>query len=187
MRTTSQGLTVWDLPTDQFDHTQMSGNWDLINSLLGSPSKSVETLSTIPTSSNFAGRTVMLSSTDGGFQPWTLIRYDGSTWRPVNQIEIQPAVPTLGLFAGRVVILSVANGGFPAWAIIRYDGSAWQIVGGWQTVNTGANPSNISGLSSSGDVYLSNSARGLVLTDRGNGLTYRLYFQNGNLSFEAVA
>lgn len=185
-RVTPKGLQVWDLLTDQFDHTMLSQNWDLIDSLLGTPASQIATFSTLPTTGNFAGRVIMLSSSDGGFQPWTMLRYDGSSWRPVNQIEIQPAVPTSGNFAGRVVILSAASSGFPAWGIIRYDGGTWQIVGGWQTTNTGGGSNNINGLSTSGDVYITDSARGLVLKDRSNGQTYRLFFGGGNLQFEVV-
>lgn len=186
MRQTPKGLTVWDLETDQFNHTSLSDNLDLIDSLLGAPTSQIETLAALPTTDNFAGRVVMLSGADGGFQPWTLVRYDGSTWRPVNQIEIQPAVPSSGNFPGRVVILSAAASGFPAWSIIRFDGGTWNIVGGWASVNTGSNANNISGLSVSGDIYITDSARGLVLKDRSTGTTYRLYFKNGNLQFETV-
>lgn len=186
MRTTSKGLTVWDLPTDQFNHTSLSANWDLIDSLIGAPASQVTTVSTLPTSGNFAGRVIMLSGTDGGFQPWTLLRYDGTSWRPVGQMEIQPAVPLLNNYAGRVVILSNSDQGFPQWSIVAYNGSSWQIVGGWQTTSTGSGSGNISGLSTSGDVYITNSARGLILKDRTNSTTYRLYFNNGNLQFEQV-
>lgn len=128
----------------------------------------------------------MLSGADGGFQPWTLVRYDGSAWRPVNQIEIQPTIPSSGNFPGRVVILSATAGGFPAWSIIRFDGSVWGVVGGWANTSTGTSANNISGLSTSGDIYVTDANRGLVLKDRGTGLTYRLYFRNGNLQYETV-
>lgn len=185
-RVTPKGLQVWDLDTDQFDHTMLSGNWDLINDLLGAPASQVETLPALPTTGNFAGRVVMLSGSDGGFQPWTLVRYDGSSWRPVNQIEIQPTIPTSGNFAGRVVILSAASSGFPQWGIVRYDGSSWAIVGGWQTVNTGSGTANISGLQSSGDIYANSTTKGFVIKDRLNGQSYRLFFTNGNLAYEVV-
>lgn len=187
MRTTTKGLTVWDLPTDQFNHDQLAGNWDLINSLLGTPATSFETVAALPGTGNFAGRIVMLSAANGGYPAWTLVRYDGSAWRPVNQLEIQPTVPASGNFAGRVVVLSAANGGFAAWSIIRYDGSTWQLVGGWASVNTGAGALNINGLQTSGDVLISDSSRGYLIKDRSNGQTYRLYFTNGNLAYESVS
>lgn len=187
MRTTPKGLTVWDLPTDQFNHTSLTANLDLIDSLLGTPAQSVQTLSALPLTGNFAGRVVMLSSADGGFQPWTLVAYNGTSWRPVNQLEIQPILPTSGNFAGRIVILSQDAGAFPAWSVVRFDGSTWGVVGGWAAVSTGSNSTNISGLSISGDIYVADSARGLVVRDRNNGQIYRLFFSNGNLQYETVA
>jgi len=188
MRTTTNiGLTVWNLSTDAFDHTMLSGNWDLIDAIANAPANSIYQSLTLPVSSNFVGRMVLLTGVDGGFQPGTLVRYDGANWQPVNRMEIQPAIPTLGNFPGRVIILSATNGGFAAWSVIRYDGTAWNIVGGWNTVNTGAGSTNIKGLKvDSSDVYITDINRGLVLSDRTNGNFYRLFFTGGNLVFEQV-
>jgi hypothetical protein len=184
--TTSKGLYVWDLESDKFDHTQLRDNWDTINSLLGGATDSITTSATVPTVDNFAGRVIMLTADTGGFSAWTLIRYDGSAWRPVSSLEVTPIIPVTGNFAGRVVILSAAVGGFAQWNIIRYDGSAWELVGGWSKVNTGGLASNIVGVQQSGDAYISNSARGFVLIDRTTGVKRRLYFDSGNLISEVV-
>jgi hypothetical protein len=184
-RTTSKGLYVWDLSTDAYDHTQLAANWDKIDQLLGSPATSMQVLAAVPVTSNFAGRLVMLSASDSGFQPWTLIRFDGSAWRAIGY-EIQPAVPTSGNFAGRIVVLSSAASGFNAWDVIRYDGSAWNIVGGWSTINTGAGALNITGIQTGGDVYVNASARGFVLADRADGTKRRLYLSSGALFSELV-
>lgn len=186
MRTTDRGLIVWDMPIDEFSSSELAANWDLVDELVSTPPSSVETLAAIPSTGNFAGRLVMLSATNGGYAAWTLIRYDGANWRPVNQMEIQPAVPSTGNFAGRVVILSATSGGFDAWSIIRYDGSDWQLVGGWNSVNTGAGALNMAGLQTSGDVYINDSSRGVIIKDRANGQTYRLFFSGGNLQYEVV-
>lgn len=185
-RSTPKGLYVWDLSTDNFNHTQLAANWDLVDSLLGSPATSIQTLSAVPTTGNFAGRLVMLNATDSGFGAWQLIRYNGSTWQAVGY-EILPAVPTSGNFAGRVVVLSASSGAFNAWDMIKYDGSAWNIVGGFASVNTGAGATNIKGLSNAFDVYISDSARGFVLKDRTTGSTYRLYVNSGALGMELVS
>lgn len=184
-RSTSKGLYVFDLTTDQYNHTQVAANWDLIDSLLGAAATSVQTLAAVPSTGNFAGRLVMLSATDSGFPAWALIRYDGSAWRTVGY-EILPAVPTLGNFSGRVVMLSAANSGFNAWDMIRYDGSAWDRIGGWASVNTGSGALNIKGLTTALDTYISDSARGFVLKDRTSGNTFRLVLNNGVLGYEQV-
>jgi hypothetical protein len=184
-RTTTKGLFVWDLEGDSFNHTQLAANWDLIDSLLGAAASSIQTLAAVPLSGNFAGRLVMLSATNGGFPAWQLIRFDGSAWRPIGY-EILPAVPTLGNFAGRVVVLSLAGSGFNAWDMIKYDGSTWNIVGGFLNINNGSNATNIKGLQSPLDVYISDSARGFILKDRNTGTTYRLYINNGAVGIEAV-
>src|SRR4026207_1950124 len=95
--TTNHGLFVWDLETDPSNHTQLAANWDNIDTKLlkagsGGSMAGVETLAAIPGSGNFAGRLVMLSSADGGFPAWTLLRYDGSAWRNAGAIEISAIV-----------------------------------------------------------------------------------------------
>jgi hypothetical protein len=187
MRTTPNGgLTVWDLETDEFSHVDMAGNLDAIDTLFGASSTHFEVSATLPVSNLYTGRIVMLSGASGGFAAYNLVRYDGTAWRPVNQMEIQPAVPTQGNFPGRVVILSNADGGFNAWSVIRFDGASWGIVGGWSSVQTGLSANNIKGLQSNGDVYVSDSGRGLVLTDRQGGATYRIVISGGNLALESV-
>ena len=185
-RTTSKGLHVWDLDTDPYNHLELAANWDLIDSLLGSPTSSLQTLATVPTTGNFAGRVVMLSASDQGFPAWTIIRYDGSAWRAVGY-EILPAIPSSSNFAGRIVVLSAANGGFNAWDVIRYDGSSWNIVGGWAAVNTGNGATNIKGVQATGDVYINTSSRGFVLVDRASGAKKRMYLSNGALFTETVS
>jgi hypothetical protein len=64
--TSSKGLTIWDLTTDQFNHTQLATNFTTIDSWLGK-SQYAETLSAVPTTGNFAGRLVMLNTADSGF------------------------------------------------------------------------------------------------------------------------
>lgn len=185
-RVTAKGFYVWDLTTDSFSHTQLAANWDLLDSLLDAATKQVTPSATVPVSGNFAGRLIMLTAADSGFAAWTMIRYDGSAWRAVGPFEILPAVPTLGNAAGRIVILSAADSGFAAWSVIRYDGSAWGVVGGFTNVNTGGGGLNIQGLSTSGDVQYSSSARGPVMVDRNSGTKYRLFMLDGKLESEAV-
>jgi hypothetical protein len=184
-RTTPKGLHVWDLEADPFNHTQLAANWDLIDSLLGTPATSIQTLAAVPSSGNFAGRTVMLSAANSGFPAWQLIRFDGSAWRAIGY-EILPAVPTVGNFAGRIVVLSAANGGFNAWDMIKYDGSAWNIVGGFLNINNGGGATNIRGLQTPLDVFISDSARGFVVKDRSTGTNYRLTIVSGTLGLEVV-
>lgn len=189
--TTNAGLYLWDLGSDLYNHTQLQANFSTIDAYLAgfnTTSKFVQhlhTTATIPGSASL-GDVVFLTSAAGGFAANSIIRYDGSAWRPVSAMEILPAVPSSGNFAGRTVMLSVADSGFAAWAIIRYDGSAWDVVGGWGSINNGAGALNIKGLTSAFDAYISDSARGLVLKDRGTGANYRLYFNNGNLQYEVV-
>lgn len=184
-RTTTHGLYVFDLSTDQYNHVQVASNWDTIDGWYGLATHA-ETLATVPSSGNFAGRLVMLSGADSGFAAWTLIRYDGAAWRAVGY-EVLPAVPTLSNFPGRVVVLSSASSGFSQWDMIRYDGSAWDRIGGWASVNTGNGATNIKGLQTAFDVYVSDSARGFILKDRVSGTNYRLYMTGGGLAIEAVS
>jgi hypothetical protein len=53
-------------------------------------------------------------------------------------------------------------------------------------VNNGVDPANIVGRQTSGDVYITDAARGVVLIDRVGGIKRRLYFNNGTLSSEVV-
>jgi len=190
-RTTSKGLYVWDSSTDSFNHTQLAANWDTIDSYLAgfdSTSKlpkRVQLVTSVP-GSGTAGDVCMLTATNGGFQPYTLLKYDGTNWRPVGY-EIVPAIPTSGLFAGRVVVLSAAASTFNAWDMIRYDGSSWTIVGGLNQTSTGGGSNNISGLSTSGDIAFTTGSRGIVFPDRTTGQKYRVYIDNGGLFTEKVS
>lgn len=185
-RQTAKGFYVWDLTTDSFSHAQLAANWDLLDSLLSTASQSVQTLAAVPSTGNFAGRLVMLSAADSGFPAWTMVRYDGSQWRPIGPLEIQPAVPTLGNYAGRVVILSAASSGFSQWSVIGYNGTSWSVIGGFSSASTGGGALNINGLSTSGDVFYTNALRGPIMVDRVTGINYRLFFSNGLLESEAV-
>jgi len=176
-------FTVWDQTTDSFSHSQLAANWDKVDQLFQQVPKQVEVSATVPTSGNFAGRMVMLSSTVSGFAAWTLIRYDGSNWRPVGAIEVASAVPTQGNWAGRIVILSQSSGGFDPWSVIRYDGSNWGVVGGFSNINLGG----VNGLQTTGDIWFATATRGPVLTDRATGAKWRLYMNNGDLSQELVS
>lgn len=185
-RVTSQGLFVWDLTTDDFDHTELAANWDLVDSLLGAPSNSLETLTAIPTTGNFAGRLVMLSSANSGFAAWQLIEYNGSIWKAVGY-EIQPTIPIASNYPGRIIILSAAATPFPAWSVIRFDGSIWDIIGGWTSVNTGSGSLNIQGVQAAQDVLINNATRGIVLIDRTSGIKRRFYLDQGQLQDEVVS
>jgi len=66
MTSSSKGLTIWDLSTDRFDHTQLAANFTLIDGWLGK-AQYAETLGALPTSGNFAGRLVMLNTAASGF------------------------------------------------------------------------------------------------------------------------
>jgi hypothetical protein len=189
-RTTSKGLYVWDLTTDSFNHVQLAANWDLVNSYwVGFDSttklpRRIHTTTTFPTGGT-AGDICMLTATDNGYQPYTILKYDGSFWRPIG-FERVPSVPTAGNFAGRVVMLTAADGSFNAYDLIRFDGSTWAIVGGFYTTSTGSGALNISGMSTNGDIFFTNGNRGVVFTDRTSGLTYRLYIDSGDLRLEKV-
>ena len=192
MITTTRGLTIWDLEADPWDHNQLKANWELVESYwtgfdaTTKLPKRIHTTATIPGSA-VANDVVMLTADVANtYKANTLIRYDGSAWRPVNHLEIHSSVPTAGLFAGRVVILSAAASGFDAWNIIRYDGSTWELVGGWKGINNGAGATNIKGLQIALDSYISDSARGFVIKDRATGSNYRLFISNGNLQHEVV-
>lgn len=185
-RVTPKGFYVWDLTTDSFSHSQLAANWDLADSLLDSAPDQLETTATVPTTGNFAGRLVMLTAADSGFAAWTVLRYDGSAWRPVGPLEILPAVPTQGNFPGRLVVLSAASGGFSPWTVIGYNGTTWGSIGGFGQVNTGGGALNIQGLETDLDVYFSNADRGPVLVDRNTSVKYRLYIEDGKLLHEAV-
>jgi hypothetical protein len=72
-------------------------------------------------------------------------------------------------------VLSADNGGFLAWDVIIYNGSAWDGVGGFKGVNTGGLSSNIQGRQIAKDVYITDSARGIVLTDRTGSVKRRVF------------
>ena len=185
------GLHVWDLESDQYNHTQLAFNWDTIDARMGDMQaggrpRAVEILASLPGSGNFAGRLVMLSAANGGFPAWTMVRYDGSAWRNAGAIEILATVPTAGNYSGRVVVLSAADSGFAAWDIIRYDGSAWDILGGWKKVSTGGGALNISGLQQTGDAYITDANRGVVLVDRLDGTKHRLFISDNAVYTEIV-
>jgi hypothetical protein len=198
---TNVGLEIWDGLSDQFNHTLLAQNLQDIDSMFvgfdvshsggGSVTgtklpKRLRTSATVP-GSGVQGDLVFLTAAVANTYPANIIlRYDGSAWRPIMGLEIHSALPTSGNFAGRVIVLSAAAGSFDAWSIVRYDGSAWGLVGGWSAINTGAGSLNIQGLVQTGDVFINNVNRGFILKDRVTGTNYRLFFTNGNLSFEAV-
>lgn len=187
-RITSRGLYVWDLTNDSFNHTQLAANWDTVDLYLQGFDtttklpKRINTSTTVPVAGMVAGDLVMLTATVSGYMAYTVLRYDGTNWRPVGY-EIVPTVPTQGNFAGRVVILSTANGGFNAYDMIRFDGTAWAIVGGLTTVTVGGS----AGLSISGDLVFTSGVKGVVFLDRTNGHQYRLYTDGGLLYTEQVS
>jgi len=122
MVTTTKGLIVWDLSADRFDHTQLAANFNLIETWLGK-TQYAETLGSLPSTGNFAGRLVMLNTASNGFPAWTMVRYDGSAWRNAGSIEVLPALPTLSNYAGRVIVLSANDSGFLAWETLLYNGT----------------------------------------------------------------
>jgi hypothetical protein len=186
------GLEIWDGLADQFNHTLLATNLSDIDAYFvgfdntTKLAKRLRTSATVP-GSGVQGDLVFLTAAVADTYPANIIlRYDGSAWRPVNHLEIHGSIPTSGNFAGRVVILSAASGSFDAWSIIRYDGSTWGLVGGWSAINTGGGALNIQGLVQTKDAFINDANRGFVLKDRVTGLNYRLFFTNGNLSYEAV-
>ena len=189
-RITGKGLYVWDLSTDSFNHVQLAANWDLVDSYwvgfdpMTKLPKRIATTTTVPVGGT-AGDLAMLTATNGGFQPYTIFKYDGVNWYPVG-MERQPAVPTLGNFAGRTVMLTASSAPFNAWDLIRYDGSSWAIVGGLYNASTGGGPLNISGMSTAGDIYFTSGNRGVVFTDRTSGAKFRMYIDNGDVRLEKV-
>lgn len=191
-RTTAGGLYVWDLNTDPYDHNQLAANWDLVQSYwVGFDATSklprrLHTTATVPVGGTL-GDIVFLTAANGGFQANTFLRYDGAAWRNIG-FEIVPALPTSGNYAGRMVLLSAADAtnNFPAYSLVRYDGAVWDYTGMYLKINNGAGATNIKGVQAAFDTFISDSARGLVLKDRGTGTNYRLYINNGVLGFEVV-
>lgn len=195
MRNTAHGLIVWNNTTDNFDHTELAANWDLIDSYwVGFDSvtalpKKITTVSSLPSSPQ-AGDLCMLtvSVISGGVSlpAWSLLRYDGAQWLPVGDVNVQNALPS-SPFSGEIVVLSAATSQFPAWSVVRYDGLNWNHVGIFGYANTGSGAGNIKGAQINGDVYVNTAARGLVLVDRATGLTYRVYINNSTLTLESVS
>lgn len=186
---------MWNLEDDPFNHVELANNWDRIDALLDTLDseitpgpKRIQTLPSLPTTGNFIGRLVMLNSANGGFAAMSLMKFDGSSWRPVATPEILPTVPTAGNFAGRVVMLSQANGGFEAWTLIRYNGSTWAGIGGTNidAYSSGVGALKINGIATAGDMYFSQALHGIVMIDRTTGTKRRLYFDQGVLGFEVV-
>lgn len=191
MRTTSKGLTVWNDSTDNFDHTELAANWDLIDSYwVGfDPAtqlpKRISGGTTLPSSPS-AGDLFMPTVAISNFPAYALIRYDGSNWLTVGVVTIQGGLPTTP-YTGEVVILSAGTTNFDAWSVVRYDGSKWDYVGIFGYVNTGAGATNIKGAQIAGDVFVNTSSRGIVMVDRATGSKYRAYINNGAWAFEAVS
>jgi len=191
MRHTSKGLTVWNNSSDNFDHTALAANWDLIDSYWAGfdsntqlPNR-ISTVTTFP-SSPTAGQLVMPTVNIGNIPAYSLARYDGTQWLQVGDVTIQstlPATPT----SGQIVVLSTATTNFPAWSTVRYDGSAWNYVGVFGYVNTGTGSTHMQGARISGDVYIDTATRGLILVDRVTGAKTRIYLSNGSWGFEAVS
>ena len=191
MRTTSRGLTVWNNSSDSFNHTQLAANWDLIDSYWQGIDPTTQLPYRIRTASSLpagaaAGDLVMLTTNVGNFPAYSMARYDGSQWLPVGMASVQgtlPGAPT----AGQIVILSSATSNFAAWSAVRWDGTKWDHVGIFGYVNTGGAANNIVGAQLAGDVFVTTSARGLVLTDRVTGAHYRLYISNAVVTLEGVS
>ena len=190
MRTTAHGLTVWNDTTDNFDHTALAANWDLIDAYwVGFDSttqkpKQVAGGPTLPVSPS-AGDLFMPTANIGNLPAYALIRYDGTNWLTVGVITIQGSLPS-SPFTGEVVVLSAGTTNFDAWSVVRYDGTKWDHVGIFGYVNTGAGALNIKGAQLGGDVYVNTSSRGVVLVDRATGTKYRVYVNNAALTLEAV-
>lgn len=191
MRHTSKGLTVWNNSSDNFDHTQLAANWDLIDSFWAGfdPSTQmpnrISTVAALP-SSPVAGQMCMLSVNVGNLPAYSLIRYDGTQWLAVGAVSIQGSLPASPV-SGQIVVLSTATTNFPQWSMVRYNGTTWDHVGIFGYVNTGAGSTNIKGAQINGDVYVNAATRGFVLVDRVTGLKYRLVVNNAALSLEAVS
>ena len=191
MRTTAHGLTVWNNTTDNFDHTQLAANWDLVDSYwVGFDSatqkvKQVSSGTALPVSPT-AGDLFMPTVAIGNLPAYALVRYDGTNWLTVGVITIQSSLPT-SPFTGEVVVLSASTTNFNAWSVVRYDGTKWDHVGVFGYVNTGAAANNIKGAQIAGDVYVNTSSRGVVLVDRATGSKYRVYVNNAALTLEAVS
>lgn len=194
MRSTSKGLTVWNNTSDNFDHTQLAANWDLVDAYwIGFDAttqlpKRITTVSTVPTSAT-AGDLCMLTApaTSGTatLPAWSLLRYDGSQWLPVGDVAIQTTIPS-SAFAGQVIVLSNATSEFAKWSVLRFDGTKWDHVGMFGYVDTGTAPNNIKGAQIAGDVYVNTSSRGIVMPDRLTGTLYRVYINNQQLTLEPV-
>jgi hypothetical protein len=196
---TELGFYVWDRPEDQFEHDQLAANWVLLDEILHQP-PALPVLNHLPDPNNpneaplvAAGRVFILSANVSGFVQWSLLRYDGSSWRAIGPMEIMPALPTENNYNGRIVILSASSGGFDAWSVVKYLNGNWGLLSGgggtnfsWDQLNHGNNANQLKGLQTSGDVFINASARGFTLVDRTTGEYRRLYLDNGDLYTEVV-
>lgn len=198
-RLTAHGFYVWDLGADGFSHAQLAANWDLAETLFGRGAQGVQLINTLtpggsgPRTPLASGDLAMTTTTVGSFRPQTLIRYDGSAWRAVGGIEVMPDLPTSENFIGRTVLLTAnaSLGKFLAGDLVRNnDGgnvlASWNLVGPIDRIDNGAGATNIKGAQTSGDIYLSSSARGVVYVDRITGVKYRVFFSNGDMFTEVV-
>lgn len=191
--TTPKGFKVWNLETDPFDHDELAANWNLLDTLLDTPPRKVRLVTTLtpgtggPLNPPVAGDLVMTSATVSTFEPFTLLRYNGTNWHTINGVEIKATVPLADNWAGRLVLLTGADNGFAAGDLIR-NTNGGNVIGSWVLVSPLANYNvgGISGLQATGDIYFSNSVRGPVLVDRITGTKYRLYFSSGGLYSEVV-
>jgi hypothetical protein len=198
-RTTTHGFFVWDLGADAFNHAQLAANWDLAETLFIRGPQNIQLINTLtpggsgPRTPLASGDLAMTSTGVASFAAQTLIRYDGSGWRAVGAVEVKSDLPTTENFIGRMILLTAnaSLGKYLAFDLVyNIDAgntiTSWDLVGPTDRIDNGAGATNIKGAQTAGDFYISSSARGLVMIDRGSGTKYRLYFNNGDLFSEVV-
>lgn len=91
-----------------------------------------EIVSTLPTSNNWAGRTVILSAAVGGFNAWDMVvNTDGAnTWAEIGKTQTSTTVAGFtNNYAGKLGVLTAADSGFNAYSLLLYNGSSWALVG----------------------------------------------------------
>lgn len=195
--TTAHGFFVWNLGADAFNHDQLAANWTLAETLFTRGPQNVQLVSALSGGGGprppISGDLAMTSATVGSFRSQTLIRYDGSSWRAVSGVEVMPDLPTSENFIGRIILLTsnASLGKYLIGDLVRNvdTGSvlaSWSLIGPVDRIDNGAGATNIKGMQTTGDIYISSSARGLVMVDRSTGTKYRLYFSNGDFISEVV-
>lgn len=91
----------------------------------------VEVQSGLPTSGNFQGRVIVLSTAASGFSQWDMVvNTDGAnSWNKVGAVATSATVAGFSNnYAGKLGVLTSADSPYSAYSLLVYTGSAWQSV-----------------------------------------------------------